>query len=255
MTNQEHATGVKSLYQRFWYVGDLIIMGFLFAYVTYLHSFPLIAYLGGLHNSGVWLFGAAMRWARLLSLAGILLLILIFRLAVSWPKHMRDRKRLWRLQWLTVGSLALYAGVFFVPTWRSYDTFALGLRKYAQTNVDVTAIRAWLSTVDPKDCPGDEVWWPFAGLPEAEKARWPEAILSLKPNLMRLYLDANHRPVVRLEWVGLSEIWGVVVGSVEMEIPKPKPARTEVVGGRTFRECYERPLVIAPGAYVWHEFH
>ena len=89
-----------------------------------------------------------MRWAMLLPLAGILLLILVFRLAVSWPKHMRDRKRLWRLQLLTGGSLVLYASVFFVPTLRSHDTFVLGLRKYAQTNVDVTAIRAWLSTVN-----------------------------------------------------------------------------------------------------------
>ena len=255
MTERGTPTAYSRRRKRFWYIGDLIVIGLLFAHITYLHSFPLIAYLGGLHNSVVWVFGAAMRWAMLLPLAGILLLILIFRLAVSWPKHMRDRKRLWRMQLLTVGSLVLYAGVFFVPTWRSYDTFALGLRKYAQTNVDVTAIRAWLSTVDPKDCSGDEVWWPFAGLPEAEKARWPEAILSLKPNRMHLYLDANRRPVVRLKWVGLSDTWGVVVGSVEMEIPKPKPARTEVVGGRTFREYYERPLVIAPGAYVWHEFH
>lgn len=90
------------------------------------------------------------------------------------------------------------------------------------------------------------------GLTEAEKAQWPAAILLLEPEALRLHLDANGRPVVSLIWSGLGENWGVVVGSAEMEIPKPEAPRTEVIGGRTFHEHSVPRLTIAPGAYVWH---
>ena len=247
MAEQGTPSGYSRPGRRFWYVGDLIIIGSLFAYVTYLHSFPLISYKGGLHNDAFPAFRAAMCAGLLLPLAGIFLVVLVLRVALSWPKHILGRKRLRTLQGLALGSVVLYGGAFFMGLPRFGDTFVLGFRKYAQANVDVAGVRAWLSTVDPEDCPGNEVLMPPDGL--------PQAIRLLKPEYMSLYLDANHRPVVRFGWARLDGAWGIVVGDAEMETPKPQPPRTEIVGGTTLREYDAYRLAIAPGAYVWHKMH
>ncbi|OHB65002.1 MAG: hypothetical protein A2Y77_07100 [Planctomycetes bacterium RBG_13_62_9] len=191
----------------------------------------------------------------LLPLAAVVLLILIFRLGVSWPKHIRDRSRLWRLRGLVIAGLGAYAGLFFMPIFSSQDAFTLGLKKYAQANVDIPAIQAWLRTVDPKDCWGDRLDIRIDALSEAEQATWPEAIKSLKPPcIVNLYLDADRRPVVRLEWGGFDEAYGIVVGSIDWEIPETRLGREETTNESTFHKPdYTRPL--APGAYVWYDVY
>jgi hypothetical protein len=255
MTEQGLPNGLGRFSRRFWYVGDLVVIGLLFAYITYVHSHCWISYNGGLHNKGAPAFVAGMFAGMLLPLAGIFLLILVFRLAVSWPRRMANRRRLWKLRGLVIGGLSLYAGLFFLPVFSSQDAFTLGLKKYAQSNVDVPTIQAWLKTVDPKDCMGDMLKIRVDALPDAEKAHWPEAIKSLKSGLVSLHLDSERRPVVRLEWGGWDEAWGVMVGSAEMETPKTKLMRGDVIWRHALYERghYTRPL--ASGVYVWYNVY
>jgi len=255
MTDRPSLNALGKLHRRFWYVGDIIVIGLLFAYVTYVHSYSWISYRGGLRNTGAPAFAAGIFMGMMLPLAGILLLILIFRLGVSWPKCIRDRRRLWKLRGLVIAALGLYGGLFFVRIWPSPDAFTLGLREYYGLNVDIPAIQTWLRTVDPEDCWGEQLTIRIDALPEAEQARWPEAIKAMKPAcLVRLYLDADRRPVVRLEWGGFDEAWGIVIGSIDWEIPRTRLRREEMTEQSAFyeRADYVRPL--APGAYVWYDF-
>jgi hypothetical protein len=255
MTEQGIQDHLRNHCRRFWYIGDLMVVGLLLAYITYVHSHSLISYLGGLRNSGARAWVAAMFAGMLLPFAAILVLVLIVRLSASWPKRIPDRKRLWKLRGLVLAGLGLYAGLFFVPIFSSQDAFTLGLRECVRTNGDIPAIQAWLRTVDPKDCVEDGVWRSMEGLTEAEQADWPKAILSLKPQRLCLYLDANRRPVIRLSWSGWEESWGVVVGSVDLQMPKTQLMRGGPIGRRALYERghYTRPVV--PGAYVWYDVH
>jgi hypothetical protein len=190
----------------------------------------------------------------LFPLAAILLLILLLRLSFTWSKRIRDRKRCWMLRGLVIATLGLYGGVFRATIRSSGEAFTLGLQEYAQANVDVPTIQAWLQTVDARDCLGDQFRIPIEAMSEAEQARWPEAIKSLKPMQVGLYLDSARRPVVRLIWGGFDEDYGVVVGSSDMEVLRTKLTPQESTAPNVFHEYahYMRPL--APGAYVYYAF-
>ena len=116
------------------------------------------------------------------------------------------------------------------------------------------AIQAWLTTVDPKDCLGDMLKVRIEILSEAEQAQWPEAIRSLKPQLVSLHLDTSRHPVVRLAWDGFDQEYGIVVGSVDAEVFKMQPTQREVTDPNVFYQYahYMRP--VAPGAYVYYAF-
>lgn len=114
MTDQGLPNVPGGLRRRFWYIGDLLVIGLLFAFITYVHSRYWVSYQGGLQNTGLPVFRFAMHVSMMLPLAAILLVILMFRLAISWPKCIRARRRLWTLRGLVIVALGLYAGLFFV---------------------------------------------------------------------------------------------------------------------------------------------
>lgn len=253
MTEHEPTSSRGGVLRRFWYIGDLLVIGLLLVYITYPHWRPWISYRGGLPNSGARAWGTDMLMGMLCPLAAILLLILFFRLSVSWSKHIADPKRRWILRGFVIVALALGIRLFFSPIWSSGEAFTLGLKEcYAHLNVDVPAIQAWLRTVDPEDCLGDRLRIRTDALPKAEQAKWPEAIKTLKPaSEVRLYLDIDRRPVIRLDWGGADEGYGIVIGSSDWEIPERQPTREEMDEQSAFcKPRYTRPL--APGAYVWY---
>jgi hypothetical protein len=176
----------RAFHQRFWYIGDLIVIGLLSAYIAYVHSFYSISYHAGLHHNGVARFVAAMRIAMWLPVVAILLLVLIYRLTISWSKHIGDPKRRWKLRGLVLALLGLYAGLFFAAIRSSAEGLVLGLLRYGQTSVDVPAIQTRLKTIAPEDCLGDRLGIYIGGLPEAEQATWPQAVKSLKPQQVRV---------------------------------------------------------------------
>jgi hypothetical protein len=242
------------LLARFWYVGDVILFGLLSAYIMYVRSYYEVSYRSGLQHNGASRFATGICIGFWALFAAVLLLILLFRLSVTWSKRVTDRKRRWTLRVLVIAILGLYWGVFRVTIRSSGEAFTLGLQEYARANVDVPAIQAWLRTVDPKDCLGDQLLIPIEAMSRAEQAQWPEAIKSLKPMQVGLYLDSVRHPVVRLIWGGFDEHYGVVVGNVDMEVIRTQPTQAEETYPNAFYEHahYMRPLV--PGAYVYYTF-
>lgn len=79
-------------------------------------------------------------------------------------------------------------------------------------------------------------------------------IRTLKPvGEVRLYLDTAHRPVVRLDWGGADEGYGMLIGSTDWEISKRQPTREEMDRQSAFSSPrYTR--LLAPGAYVWYSY-
>jgi hypothetical protein len=260
MTEKHHCMNrgcisrLGNVYRRFWYIGDLLVLGLLSAHIMYVRSYYEVSYRSGLQHNGAPRFARGICIGFWFLFAAVLLLILLFRLTVTWSKRITDRKRRWMLRGLVIALLGLYGGVFRATIRSSGEAFMLGLQEYARANVDVPAIQAWLRTVDPKDCLGDQLRIPIEAMSKAEQARWPEAIKSLKPMEVGLYLDSARRPVVRLIWGGFDEDYGVVVGNVDMEVIGTQPAQAEATYPSAFYEHahYMRPL--APCAYVYYAF-
>jgi hypothetical protein len=146
MTERETQDG--GLQHRFWYAGDLIVLGLLSACILYVHSYGEVSYRSGLQHNGAPRFATGMCLGMLLPFAAILLLILILRLSVTWSKRITDRKKRWKLRGLVIATLGLYGVVFVASIRSSGGQFTLGLQEYAQANVDVPAIQAWLRTVN-----------------------------------------------------------------------------------------------------------
>jgi hypothetical protein len=234
-----------------WYLWDVPLLGVLLLFGIVENGFSVISYIGGLRNDGSLAFGAVLWFVLLLPLAGIFLLLVLARILVFWPGHVRDRKKLRKLQVGVILGLVIYLGLPFtglLPP--GYKTHTWGFRKHVGANVDVHAIQQWLGTVDPNACADGPAWtteW------RAQRADWPEPVMRMNPQSVTLALDGEGRPTIRLAWSGLDEFWGLAVGHAQMEIPQTQARTKEVLpGGRVSYDNGEYRLPVAPGAYVWH---
>lgn len=256
MTDPERSEQPAMNVSRVWYAADVFCVGCLFAYITLIHSSYLIWYLGGLRNRPPFMLDPYICYLILATPLAIgCLIALAFRLAVRWPRHIHDSRRLLRLRLFAILGLVLYAGLHFIPLPPNVeDPFLLGCREYARPRVDVTGIQAWLATLDPNE-------WIQRGsngrldysLIEANRPAWSEIVLDLKPDVVRPFLDDRGRPAVSLSWSRVHDSWGVGIGHPEMEI-EPKP-RLQSGSDAVFRERELYRLPLAPGAYVWHVPH
>lgn len=253
MTESTGASKPRGLHDRFWYVFDIPTIGFLFLFGTFMNSFPLIFYVGGLRNDGALPFGMCFYCAVLAPAALLCLVVLAARIGISWPKHIHHRRKLRTLRLVVIVGLVLYLALPFtmiLPP--GYKTFTWGFKKHAAVNADIPTIRSWLGTVDPKVCTGYMML--MADLKQADRIDWPEAITRLDPQDVTLTLDGNGHPVIHLGWGGLDVFYGLVVGSENMEIPRTKPrTKQKHISGRVFWDSGEYRLPVAPGAYVWYE--
>lgn len=217
---------------RFWYVPDVLLIGFL---VIPINVLPVLDYVAGLHNDSGGAFGVT--WYLVMLALPILLglLVLIFRVAVSWPVHIQSYERLWGLGLLTIVGVIIFLVLPFVVL--GSGTFDRGFTRYVRNNVNVPAIRVWLSALDPNqyaDGYGNTKAKSFA---ESEQ---PPCIASLHPRVAKVQRDAKGRLSVRLFWgSGVMGHWGVEVGDESMG---PPPASAS-----------QRYQFVAPGAWIWYE--
>jgi hypothetical protein len=245
MAEQKHADRILRFYNRFWYVPEILLVGFMLIPVN---AMPIVDYVAGLHNDGAMVFAACMYLAMLTPAALICLLVLAVRMAISWPAHIQNRRKVWILRLLTVAGLVAFVQLPFRIIWSG--TFMHGFTKYIEANADLPAIRAWLSGVNPNFCTGEIIWMDQPHEDE-RLPDWPQAVTSLKPLGMTLRLDRDKYPVIRLEWGGLDVVWGIEIGPQDMEIPKTLPRKKVQVGDSVIYEHGEQRIPVGPGAYMW----
>jgi len=176
----------------------------------------------------------------------------IARLFVNWTKYSR-RKRFTIIA--QIGIVAILIVLFFAPVFFAIDShlwvpgykpFTYHFREQMRTEADIPAIRNWLRTLSKEDCTGATVCLPSTSNP-LERSwpnsfEWPKSLKVFEPGYVKLDLDENSQPRVRLTWGGPFGHWGIEIGMEDMKIPPSD-----------FSEWGEYRLPLEPGAYVWHE--
>ncbi len=169
---------------------------------------------------------------------------LLVRMVGVWPRRVCPRCRLLRL-WLAVAIVFVFCFVLpFTSLLPARGTmFIRGFQRRMQAQADVPAIQAWLKTLDSNEAEGQ------SAAPTRERVAEPErlpAIARLNPKGVGVSVDEVGRPMVRLVWgSGVIGSWGLVVGDKRMSAREPMLEITESSSG-------EYRLLLAPGAYVWH---
>ena len=230
-----------------WYAWDIVLLGFLFLFGTLGNSFPLLFYWGGLHCDKDLVFAAVMWFAVLVPGAGICLLIEVMRITRRWPWHIAGRRRLLVLQLIAITVTLAYVALPFMSIGPpSYKMHMWGLRKYAKTKVDVSAIRTWLGSLDPNESDGVEIDIRRNAegepSPEPNDPVLPPCVLNLQPRYVTLSSLENEGLAVGLEWgSGLLGAWGITVGPETMGTPPAELSR-----------CPDYSLDVSPGVRIWH---
>jgi hypothetical protein len=214
-----------------------LLSALLVVYVTFFAVRHVIAYLMGSMRD------LSLLWIILFMVLALLTLVLslglVIRMIWPWPGRIRDLGRHTALCLLaTVGIVVFLVLPFTRFGWPPYKTSTRAFRDYAHAKVDLDAMRAWLNTLDGKYDPNYEYELVYAPI----EARWPEAapwaktITRWHPDSVRLALDHDNHPVIRI--AGLHG-HSLVVGSESMQTP---PA--------DFLKRDKYRLSLGPGAYV-----
>jgi len=251
MTEHKRKSNIMGLYERYWYVLDIMLVGFVLLFRIFENSLILISYICGIYNSMGMLFKAILLFGSLLFPAFLCLLILPLRMIISWPEHIQDKRKLLSLCVLViiVVTVIVYLGAPFKRIGPSGGkAYAYGLKKHMEARADIEAIRGWLSTLSPKDCTGEEIKvyveekgsyklkWP-------EKIDWHDSITCFEPRYVNLSLDNNNHPMICLTWRGYHTRYGIVVDGQGMDIPA-----SDFSG-----DIDKYRLELCKGAYVWFD--
>ena len=123
----------------------------------------------------------------LLPLVVLCLVVLLIRVWWYWPKRVRCSVKLLTLQLaVSIGIMGCLMLPFSGVLPPGYKMYALGFTKYAQTNLDIPAIRSWLSTLDPNDYAGRMAR--SVTSVRVNKKDWPEVIARHDPLCVDLLL-------------------------------------------------------------------
>lgn len=238
----------KALYKRYWYVSDVVLFLILFLYGTLNDPFGLIMYVCGLYNQLVKRFFMMFIWVFLLIPATLCFGVLMLRIILTWPKHIMNKSKLLFLRLLVIVGLGIYWILPFtliIP--HGLSVYIKGFEKYVRAEADIVEIRNWLGTLGPEDC----VLYNITNAHDGSKSsspkdlqmqEWPRVIGELKPRYVRLSVDADNHPRVRLNWgSGFLGSWGLVVGHETMPTPESDLSRY----GEYRKE-------IRKGVYIWY---
>lgn len=239
---------LKGLYARYWYVFDIVLIIVVLLYGTLNDPFGLIMYVCGLFNQMGISAMLTFVWVIWLVPAALCFVVLLLRVTISWPKHIKKGPRLSILQVLVISGLGLYSVLPFISIRpHGFNVYMKGFTKYVEANADIAAIRSWLGTLAPDDC----VVYNITNLSdgskrsspkEIEQPEWPEAIARMKPRHIMLSLHDDKHPKVRLNWgSGFLGSWGLVVSVETMQTPKSDLSRH----GEYRQEMRK-------GAYIWY---
>jgi len=244
-----------------WYVVDLVLLGgFGVVYAAVFGTASLSEYLDGRSNGGHGFLGLLL-FVGLGGLSLLWLLVLLVRMLIAWPQHVRSWRRLVPLYLIAAAGLAGWLALPFTELWRpGYEPFTAGFTRYARENVDLAAVRDWLSTLDADTYDRESIdlhpngrltpRWP-------DTPAWPAAITRLDPHYVEFMKMETGGLKIRLTWGGAPGHWGVEIGPEDMEVPPTLERKAQEFGPPDQRykvyDTGEYRLPLAPGAYVWHE--
>jgi hypothetical protein len=197
----------KSVHSRYWYILDIILISVVLYWGNLLDPFGLVSYISGLYNRYT-LFSSGFTYALLIVPASLCLLVLIWRMFVSWPKYISNKPKLRSFQIIIPICLFVYLVLPFLPVLPAPKRiYMAGFEGYAKNNADIDGIRHWLNSLTREDFieyerKGRTLEW-------REKIDWPQAILKLHPGSAGLSWDKNYKPKVSLSWgSGVVGPWG-----------------------------------------------
>lgn len=167
-----------------------------------------------------------------------LVVIGAMRLLSGWKRY-TSRKRFIRTAQIGISIsvmtvLVLPGFVSIEPYSPGYKPFTSGFADRIKSKADIEAIRNWLKMLAKERCTGEAADLSFGGYPKSVKV--------LKPRYVRLDLDENGSPKVRLTWGGGFGHWGVEIRAQDTKIPPSD-----------FSQFGEYRLPVQPGVYAWHE--
>lgn len=258
---QENCDLVPKPWVKRWYVVDLMLFGgFAVAYAAFFGFMALSSYMDG-RSGGRDIFSSLC----VLPVMGCILLLWLFLLPVQivlgWPKHVKSRRKLVVLYLLVSLGLVVWIALPFTGLWPpGYEMFTDGFGHYLRAEMDLAAVRDWLSSLDPRTYDGQHfdlsvrsglgTSWP-------DRIAWPAAITRFDPHYVQFNKTEAGRLKIRLTWGGALGHWGVEIGPQDMEIPPSQERQREKVGPPGHESWFdgtgEYRLPLAPGAYVWHE--
>jgi hypothetical protein len=197
----------------------------------------LIFYVGGLFNS-LWPFMLSPLLFLLIPLGVIFLPVLAIRSVISWRRLPRGEKVFSSSLMVALAALEASFGLGFTGITPSpFDMFLRGFTRYVASRADVTAIQAWLSTLDPNEYTDKYGSMTEKRFTESEQ---PPCLVRLHAKGPAVRPDDKGHLMLRAIWGGgLIGHWGIEVGDKSME----PPPDSEIYG--------YRPL--APGAWIWYE--
>jgi len=246
LTWKEVLPGVKIPVEgsRHWYCRDIGLALVPLWFGLMLDPFGLLYYVSGLLN--VPLFAGLYMSILLVPLVPVCLLWLLVRMVRVWPRRVYPRRRVLGLWLLVVLAFAICFGLPFSGLSPARGPlFLRGFRQHMRARADVSAIQAWLRTLDSGNA--ESQLGPVTREPVAEPERLP-AIARLNPKDLAVSVDEAGRPMVQLFWgSGIIGSWGLVVGDERMAVEESSLEITESSAGA----CR---LPLAPGAYVWYHF-
>ena len=239
---------IKTLYSRYWYVLDVLLIIVVFLYGTLNDPFGFISYFCGLYNRMIIRFMMTFVWVMWLIPAMLCFGVLLLRILLSWPKYIENKSKLLFLHLVMIVGLGVYFILPFIPVRPSgISMYIKGFETYIRAEADITGLRRWLDTLGPEDCVVYNITSAHDGSKstspkDLQEQEWPAVINELKPRYVRLSVDDEKNPKVRLNWgSGFLGSWGLVVGQETM----PTPESDLSLHGEYRKE-------ICKGAYIWH---
>jgi len=197
---------------------------------------------------GAWLLGLMILTGVVFGPLGLpMYVFVVFAAVAAWAVlwlaggiHLvRARRRVVDI-WSSMVLVVPLVFVSFIMRMTPYPlTFEEGLIGRLEMRTDIEAVQTWVESLDPNDCRGDP------HMDRIGRNLTAEQLLQVLPHqdgMVRLELDAEGRPCVRLTWLeGKAGTWGLVIGRRTMKTPPSEPG---MYG--------ERRTELRPGVYFWY---
>jgi hypothetical protein len=202
--------------------------------------FSRVSYISGLKGGSSDDFMAMLLFLPLCGVFVGLIVIALVRLILAIVKICRGRGAGWVRLLLCIAPFVVSIGLFIRTGEEGAGAtyFLRGYEKWVQKEVDVAAIRKWLTSLDSDF--SEKRYFEIEDFPED----FPEAIKKLEVQYMYFSKFDGEQRSVEFEWGGAMGHWGIYIGPPGMETPEEGHVE---LSESTWE--YQRP--VQPGVYVF----